>query len=62
MDAWAAILGILGAAVLFVLFGLLTRGRRFTCSRDGEACATPGRSCIGCPANPDGVEAEHGQR
>jgi hypothetical protein len=54
-------LAILGIGVLFVLFGLLSRGRRLSCG-GGSCTAAPG-GCGGCDAKPGGeMESEHAQR
>jgi hypothetical protein len=55
------VLVILGIAVLFALFGLLSRGRRLSCG-GGSCTAAPG-GCGGCDAKPGGeMESEHAQR
>lgn len=55
------VLAILGIAVLFALFGLLSRGRRLSCG-GGSCTAAPG-GCGGCDAKPGGeMESEHAQR
>ena len=54
------VLAILGIAVLFALFGLLSRGRRLSCG--GGSCTAAG-GCGGCDAKPGGeMESEHAQR
>ena len=55
------VLVILGIAVLFALFGLLSRGHRLSCG-GGSCTAAPG-GCGGCDAKPGGeMESEHAQR
>jgi hypothetical protein len=55
------VLVILGIAVLFALFGLLSRGRRLSCG-GGSCTAAPG-GCGGCDAKPgEEMESEHAQR
>lgn len=61
MVSWAGALGVLGAAVLFALFGWLTRGRRPGCGRDGAACPAPGATCGACGAEPTRLEGAHGR-
>ena len=55
------VLVILGIAVLFALFGLLSRGRRLSCG-GGSCTAAPG-GCGGCDVKPGReMESEHAQR
>lgn len=55
-----ALLGILGAAALFVLFGWFMRGKRLSCGGEG-ACPSITGGCTGCRAGADGVESDHAQ-
>lgn len=57
--ALGAVVGILGAALLFALFGLVTRERRGGCGSCSCATRTRG-SCS--QASLDGVESTHGHR
>jgi hypothetical protein len=55
------ILGVLGAAALFVLFGLVWRGGRRSCGSDC-ACAVMPRDRGGCRARPEREESDHAER
>ncbi|HAM58050.1 MAG: hypothetical protein A2W08_05595 [Candidatus Rokubacteria bacterium RBG_16_73_20] len=60
------LLVILAVAVLFALFGLVTRGRRLACGRDGS-CPVGSAGCDACELRPQPpveppVESDHAQR
>ncbi len=55
------LLGILGAAALFALFGWLMRGKRLSCGGEGS-CPSLAGGCAACHAGPDPMESDHAQR
>jgi hypothetical protein len=55
------ILAILGVAVLFVLYGLMNRGRSRSCG-SGCSCGLLSGACERRDANAAPVESEHAER
>ena len=56
------ILAILGGAALFVVFGLMTRGRSRRGPGRGCSCPTMPEGCNGGFTCPEGAEREHADR
>jgi hypothetical protein len=53
--------GVLGGAMLFVIYGLMMRGRR---ARAGQGCSCGAifGSCGSCQKTPDPMESDHDRR
>jgi len=55
------LLGIVGAAVLFALFGWFMRDKRLSCGGEGPCPSITG-DCARCGVRPDPLESEHVDR
>jgi len=55
------LLGIVGAAALFALFGWFMRGKPLSCGTEGPCPSITG-DCAACAKRPAPLESEHADR
>ena len=55
------LLGIVGAAALFALFGWFSRGKRLSCGSE-RSCPWIAGGCARCGARPTSAESGHADR